>query len=37
MGCFMNVPPQLCIEVRRWKQMISCPQCSRILYHIDEE
>lgn len=37
MGCFMNVPPQLCIEVRRWKQMITCPQCSRILYHIDEE
>jgi predicted nucleic acid-binding Zn-ribbon protein len=37
MGCFMNVPPQLCIEVRRLKQMISCPQCSRILYHIDEE
>jgi uncharacterized protein len=36
MGCFMNVPPQLCIEVQRGKQMISCPQCSRILYHIDE-
>ena len=37
MGCFMNVPPQLCIEVQRGNQMISCPQCSRILYHIDEE
>ena len=36
MGCFMNVPPQLCIEVQRGNQMISCPQCSRILYHIDE-
>ncbi len=37
MGCFMNVPPQLCIEVQRGKQMISCPQCSRILYHIADE
>ncbi len=37
MGCFMNVPPQLCIEVQRGKQMISCPQCSRILYYIDEQ
>jgi predicted nucleic acid-binding Zn-ribbon protein len=37
MGCFMNVPPQLCIEVQRGNQMISCPQCSRILYHIDEQ
>jgi predicted nucleic acid-binding Zn-ribbon protein len=37
MGCFMNVPPQLCIEVQRGNQMISCPQCSRILYHIKEE
>lgn len=37
MGCFMNVPPQLCIEVQRGNQMIFCPQCSRILYHIKEE
>ncbi len=36
MGCFMNVPPQLCIEVQRANQLISCPQCSRILYHVDE-
>ncbi len=37
MGCFMNVPPQLCIEVQRGNQMIFCPQCSRILYHVKEE
>jgi uncharacterized protein len=36
MGCFMNVPPQLCIEVQRANQLISCPQCSRILYHVNE-
>lgn len=35
-GCFMNVPPQLYIEVQRCNQLISCPQCSRILYHKNE-
>ncbi len=34
MGCYMNIPPQLYIEVQRGKSLISCPQCSRILYHI---
>ncbi len=33
MGCFMNIPPQLYIEVQRGDSLISCPQCSRILYH----
>jgi len=33
LGCFMNIPPQLYIEVQRGKSLISCPQCSRILYH----
>lgn len=37
MGCFMNVPPQLCIEVQRGNQLISCPQCSRILYHVNDD
>lgn len=32
MGCFMNIPPQLYIEVQKGEQLISCPQCSRILY-----
>ncbi len=36
MGCFMNIPPQLYIEVQRGKTLISCPQCSRILYHIKQ-
>lgn len=36
MGCFMNIPPQLFIEVQRCNSLISCPQCSRILYHIEE-
>jgi uncharacterized protein len=35
MGCFMNIPPQLFIEVQRGDSLIMCPQCSRILYFID--
>ena len=35
MGCFMNIPPQLYIEVQRGDSLISCPQCSRILYYIN--
>ena len=35
MGCFMNIPPQLYIEVQRCNSLISCPQCSRILYYIN--
>ncbi len=37
MGCFMNIPPQLYIEVQRENSLILCPQCSRILYHINVE
>ncbi len=33
LGCYMNIPPQLYIEVQRGNSLISCPQCSRILYH----
>lgn len=36
MGCFMNIPPQLYIEVQRANALITCPQCSRILYHVPE-
>lgn len=35
MGCFMNIPPQLYIEVQRGNSLISCPQCSRILYYVN--
>ncbi len=33
MGCFMNIPPQLYIEVQRCTSLITCPLCSRIIYH----
>ncbi len=34
-GCFMNIPPQLYIEVRRCKLLIQCPHCNKILYHVE--
>lgn len=37
MGCFMNIPPQLYIEVMRCNSVISCPQCSRILYFKEDQ
>jgi predicted nucleic acid-binding Zn-ribbon protein len=37
LGCFMNIPPQLYIEVQRGNSLISCPQCSRILYHVNAD
>ena len=37
MGCFMNIPPQLFIEVMKNTEVIPCPSCSRILYYEDEE
>ncbi len=35
MGCYVNIPPQLYIEVQRFKSLILCPQCSRILYYTE--
>jgi len=32
LGCFMNIPPQLFIEVTKNRQLIQCPSCGRILY-----
>jgi len=37
LGCYMNIPPQLFIEVQRGTSLISCPQCSRILYYDESE
>lgn len=31
-GCFVNVPPQLFIEVQKNNALIRCPNCNRILY-----
>src|SRR4030043_457409 len=31
-GCFVNVPPQMFIEVQKNNILIRCPNCNRILY-----
>lgn len=31
-GCFVNVPPQMFIEVQKNDALIRCPNCNRILY-----
>jgi len=31
-GCFVNVPPQMFIEVQKNNSLIRCPNCNRVLY-----
>lgn len=31
-GCHMNIPPQLFIEVQKFRSVHACPSCQRILY-----
>jgi predicted nucleic acid-binding Zn-ribbon protein len=31
-GCFVNIPPQMFIEVQKTNTIIRCPNCNRILY-----
>lgn len=31
-GCYLNIPPQLYVEIRKNDKLIQCPQCKRILY-----
>ncbi|UCG77856.1 MAG: hypothetical protein JSV21_09820 [Nitrospirota bacterium] len=37
MGCNMNIPPQLYVEVRKGSEIEQCPQCRRILYFPSKE
>jgi hypothetical protein len=32
-GCFMSIPPQLFVNVKKNDQILSCPHCHRILYY----
>jgi len=36
LGCNMNIPPQLFVEIRKNEEIIQCPQCRRILYYFEE-
>jgi len=32
-GCFMSIPPQVFVNVKKNENIITCPQCGRILYY----
>jgi predicted nucleic acid-binding Zn-ribbon protein len=36
-GCNMNIPPQLFVEIKKNEEIISCPQCRRILHFKNSE
>ena len=31
-GCHMNIPPQMYIELQKSEDLLSCPNCNRIIY-----
>jgi predicted nucleic acid-binding Zn-ribbon protein len=35
-GCYMNLPPQLYIELQRSAELHTCPNCNRIIYWYDK-
>lgn len=35
-GCYMNIPPQLYIELQKAEQLLACPSCNRLMYHEKE-
>jgi uncharacterized protein len=32
-GCYMSIPPQIFVNVKKNASIITCPNCHRILYH----
>lgn len=39
-GCNISIPPQIFIELQKGEQILSCPNCQRLIYwknHFDEE
>jgi len=32
-GCYMSIPPQIFVNVKKNTELISCPNCHRILYY----
>jgi predicted nucleic acid-binding Zn-ribbon protein len=36
MGCNMNIPPQLFVEIKKNEEIFQCPQCQRILHYSED-
>lgn len=32
-GCNKRIPPQVYIELQKWSELITCPNCHRMLFH----
>lgn len=35
-GCHMNIPPQLYIELQKSEELLSCPNCNRIIFWVNQ-
>lgn len=36
-GCYIKIPPQLYVEVKKGKELLQCPNCQRFLYALPGE
>lgn len=36
-GCYMKIPPQMAVEVKKEHELLQCPYCQRFLYHEKNE
>ncbi len=36
-ACYMHIPPQLYVDVKKDKAIYACPHCQRILYYVNKE
>jgi predicted nucleic acid-binding Zn-ribbon protein len=36
-GCYMKIPPQLYVDVKKNNDLLQCPNCQRFLYYKEEE
>ena len=36
-GCHMNIPPQLYNELQRSSELLTCPNCNRIMYYQNQD
>lgn len=36
-GCYIKIPPQLYVEVKKDKELLQCPNCQRFLYALPED
>jgi uncharacterized protein len=37
LGCYINIPPQMFIEVTKNRQLLTCPSCNRIFFFTEED